>query len=279
MQLENPDGTGRPPHRVADFDVVRSLGAGGSFVLARPPQRLADAGEHVVLKVFPADAAGASDGVFEAVAQALRAIAAVRSEHLVRLLEVGQNAGLMYCAMEYLPGGSLAAPAVQLTFAEVLRAVSCAARGADALHEAGIAHRNIHPGSVVLHPDGARLADPGLSGYLSPGMTLTGRLGQPHLAFLDPDVLRGAPASRSSDLFSLGATLHFAASGRSLYPHLDESLPATALSTIMDHPPTVAAGLPEPIERIVRQCIDPHADDRPTTAGELATRLDALWKR
>lgn len=279
MELENTEQPAFTANRVADFDIVRSLGSGGSFVLAGTPDRLADVGEHVVLKVYSADAAGDGQGAFTAVASALRAIAAVRSDYLVRLLEVGRNDGLIYCAMEYLDGGSLAAPTAQLTFAEVLRAVSCAARGAHDLHEAGIAHRNIHPGAVILHPNGAKLADPGLSGYLSPGMTLTGRLGQPHLGFLDPDVLRGKAPSRSSDLFSLGATLHYAASGRSLYPGVDENRPTTALSAIMDNPPTIADGLPEPIERIVRQCIEPDADQKPQTAVDLADRLDMLWKR
>ncbi|WP_166741652.1 serine/threonine protein kinase [Cumulibacter soli] len=276
------DNTGHPAfavNRVADFDVVRALGSGGSFVLAKTPRRLAVHGEHAVLKVIPADAGADANSTFETITTALRAIAEIRSDFLVQLWEVGRNDGVVYCAMEHLPGGSLAAPATQLNFADVLRAISCAARGAHDLHEAGIAHRNIHPGAVVLHPHGAKLADPGLSGYLSPGMTLTGRLGQPHLAYLDPDVLRGKAPSRSSDLFSLGATLHYAASGRTLYPNLDESQPTAALSTILDNQPTVATGLPEPIERIVRQCIERTSDERPKTAGDLADRLDALWKR
>lgn len=279
MELENTARPAFTANRVADFAVVRSLGSGGSFVLADAPQRLADDAQRVVLKVFAADAAADPQGTFEAVSHALQAIAAVRSEYLVRLLEVGRNDGLIYCAMEYLDGGSLAAPSSQLTFAEVLRAVSCAARGAHDLHEAGIAHRNIHPGAVILHQHGAKLADPGLSGYLSPGMTLTGRLGQPHLGFLDPDVLRGKAPSRSSDLFSLGATLHYAASGRSLYPGIDESRPTAALSAIMDTPPTLASGLPEPIERIVRDCIACDGANKPGTAADLAERLDELWKR
>lgn len=279
MQQDHHSHPGLETGRVADFTVIRSLGHGGSFVLATPPPRLADAGGQVVLKVYRSDVAADEQGAFHAVADALRAIAAVDSTHLVRLLEVGRNNGLIYCAMEYLPSGSLAAPASQLNFAEVLRALACAARGAHDLHEAGIAHRNIHPGAVILHADGAKLADPGLSGYLNPGMTLTGRLGQPHLAFMSPQVLRGEPSSRASDLFSLGATLHFAASGQSLYPQVDQSRPSAALSTILEADPTVAPGLPEPIERIVRECIDPAEPNHPKTAGELADRLDALWKR
>lgn len=279
MTPDGPAGPARPRSRIADFEVVRSLGRSGSFVLARTPERLAGVGPEVVLKVVSADAATDSDGALQRVSAALRQIAAVRSPYLVRLIEVGRNDGLIYCAMEFLPGGSLAAPASQLTFAEVLRAVSCAARGAHDLHEHGIAHRNIHPAGVILHPDGARLADPGLATYLNPGMTLTGRLGHPHLAFMAPAVLAGQEPTRASDLFSLGATLHFAASGQTLYPHVDENDPTSALPAIMSSAPTLAAGLPGPIEQIVRDCIEAPAANRPKTAGDLADRLDSLWKR
>lgn len=279
MHPDQPPSTPAPTGRIADFAIIRPLGRSGSFVLATAPQRLAGSGEQVVLKVYPANAASDERGALDRVAEALRAIAAVPSEHLVRLLEVGRNDGLIYVAMEHLPGGSLAAPASQLTFAEVLQAVSGAARGAHDLHEHGIAHRNIHPGAVVLHPGGAKLSDPGLATYLNPGMTLTGRLGQPHLAFLAPAVLHGQDPTRASDLFSLGATLHFAASGQTLYPGVDDSDPSSALPAIMSRTPQVAPGLPAPIEQIVRQCIDPAAPDRPKTAGDLADRLDTLWKR
>lgn len=279
MHPDHPSDPTGPPGAIADFTVLRPLGRSGSIVLAAPPSRLGDAGSQVVLKVYPADAATDERSALDRVASALRAIAAVRSRYLVRLLEVGRNDGLIYYAMEHLPGGSLAAPASQLTFAEVLRAVSCAARGAHDLHEHGIAHRNIHPAGVILYADGARLSDPGLATYLNAGMTLTGRLGMPHLAFMSPELLRGQEPTRASDLYSLGATLHFAASGQTLYPHVDDSDPSAALPAIVSSTPTIDPGLPAPIAQIVQQCIDPAHPDRPKTAGDLADRLDALWKR
>lgn len=276
MQPQHPSAR---PSQVADFEIVRPLGRGGSFLLATPPHRLRDAGSHVVLKVYRADAANDQPAAMQRVSSALREFASVRSPYLVRLLEVGRNDGLIYCAMEHLAGGSLAAPANQLTFAHVLRAVAHAARGAHDLHEHGIAHRNIHPGAVILHPQGALLSDPGLATYLNPGMTLTGRLGQPHLTYMSPDVLRGQEPTRASDLFALAATLHYAASGQTLYPTIDDSNPSAALAEIMSSTPTIAPGLPGPIEQIVRQSIEPGNPDRPKTAGDLADRLDALWKQ
>jgi len=162
---------------------------------------------------------------------------------------------------------------------EAVRAVANAARGAHALHEAGIPHRNIHPAGIILHTDGAKLADPGLASYLNPGMTLTGRLGVPQVDFIAPDIIRGLPASRATDVWSLGATLHYVVSGQSIFPSLDRSNPVASLSAVLNTAPTIAEGLPQPVDQIVRECIDPNHADRPSSANDLADRLDVLWKR
>ena len=83
-----------------------------------------------------------------------------------------------------------------------------APRATHALHEAGIAHRDIKPANVLLYPGGAKLADLGLSHVLRPGVTI---------GYLDPCLIRGDRPSRASDIFSLGATLHYAVAGEGLY--------------------------------------------------------------
>src|SRR5213079_2710710 len=104
---------------------------------------------------------------------------------------------------EYLPGGSLAMPAEPPGRATALKAMADAARAAHALHEAGIAHADIKPGNVMLHPGGAKLADLGLSHVLSPGITIT-RMGPAgDIGYLDPCLIRGDRPSRASDVFSL----------------------------------------------------------------------------
>lgn len=272
-----PDTSSNSPGSIADFRIEKSLGQGGSFVLAIPPERLRFVGDRVVLKVFPTEVAANDESAVQSLTAALTAIAAVRSDYLVRFIEAGRNNGVFYCAMEYLSGGSLAAPTIPLTMGEALRAVANAARGADALHEAGIPHRNIHPAGIILHSEGAKLADPGLASYLNPGMTLTGRLGIPEVDFIAPAIIRGMPASRETDLWSLGATLHYVASGQSIFPHLDRSSPVASLSAVLNTAPTIAESLPGPVEDIVRQCLEPHHPNRPATAAALAEHIDALW--
>ncbi|MEO6956250.1 MAG: protein kinase [Antricoccus sp.] len=271
------DTTAKSAGFIADFQIDKPLGQGGSFFLAIPPERLRFLGDRVVLKVFPTEAAANDESAVQSLTTALSAIAAVRSDYLVRFIEAGRNNGVFYCAMEYLSGGSLAAPTIPLTMGEALRAVSNAARGAHALHEAGIPHRNIHPAGIILHAEGAKLADPGLASYLNPGMTLTGRLGIPEVDFIAPAIIRGQAASRETDLWSLGATLHYVASGQSIFPDLDRSSPVASLSAVLNTAPTIAQSLPGPVEDIVRQCLDPQHANRPATAAALAEHIDALW--
>ena len=143
---------------IADYRFIRQLGAGshGAFYLAYPPERLPVAAEFVAVKVLFGDS---SQDVFRWAHRELAAFAAVSSPYLVPLYDAGQQDGEVYYSMEYLPGGSIAVPAEPFDRITALRAMAHAARATHALHEAGIAHRDIKPGNVLLYADGAKLAD------------------------------------------------------------------------------------------------------------------------
>jgi serine/threonine protein kinase len=157
---------------IADYKFLRQLGAGshGVFYLAHPPKRLPVGAEFVAVKVL---SGGTSQDVFRWAHRELAAFAAVTSPYLVTLYDAGQQGEEVYYSMEYLPGGSVAAPAEPLSRATALVAMAHASRATHALHEAGIAHRDIKPGNVLLYPGGAKLADLGLSHVLRPGVTIT----------------------------------------------------------------------------------------------------------
>ena len=72
-----------------------------------------------------------------------------------------------------------------------MRALAAAARAAAALHAAGIAHRDIKPGNVLLHPDGGRLSDLGLAQVFTEGVTVTGMGGLDAIEYVDPALLLG----------------------------------------------------------------------------------------
>ncbi len=157
---------------IADYKFIRPLGVGshGVFYLAYPPKRLPVTAEFVAVKVL---SGGSSQDVLRWAHRELAAFAAVSSPYLVTLYDTGQQGQEVYYSTEYLSGGSVAVPAEPLTRATALQAMAHAARATHALHEAGIAHRDIKPGNVLLYPGGAKLADLGLSHVLQPGFTIT----------------------------------------------------------------------------------------------------------
>ena len=82
-----------------------------------------------------------------------------------------------------------------LTGDEIVRVVGHAAGAAHDLHEAGIAHRDIHPGNIFLLGESGKLGELGLAQLLAPGQTVTGISQQQSIEYLDPQILSGGQAS------------------------------------------------------------------------------------
>jgi serine/threonine protein kinase len=236
--------------RIADYELIRSLGAGnyGEFFLAVPPPRLRLDADQVAVKVL---SGMTNDDAFRRATRELRAY-----------------------AMEWSPLGTLAAPAQPPNGPEVVRAIAAAARAAHALHEGGVLHRAISPASVLITPDGGKLADLGLAEVLNPGQTATSVGGVGAVEFLDPAILLGARASRSSDIWSLGVTYHKARTGQGVFGDLPAE-PLAAIRKVLASTPQVAPNLPPDEASIIRRCLAP-AESRYLTAAELAADLAAL---
>jgi eukaryotic-like serine/threonine-protein kinase len=261
--------------KIADYRLVRSLGGGshGEFFLAEPPTRLGLDAEYVAVKVM---AGQTQDDAFRRATRELRLFAQVKSPHLVTLYDAGQEGGRFYYAMEYLPLGSLAAPARPLDRAHTLRAVADACRAAHVLHEAGIAHRSIKPANILLTEEGGKLSDLGLAQVLQPGMTVTGMGPIGSVEYLDPAILAGERAGRSSDLWSIGVTLHRAITGEGVYGELPENEPLVAIRKVLSSDPVLSDRLSADERALIEACLAADAADRPATALEVAERIDAL---
>ncbi len=258
---------------IADYEFIRSLGQGnhGEFFLATKPARLPVEAEYVAVKVLSGPT---SEDVFRRATRELSAFAAVQSPYLVALYDAGQQGDAFYYAMEYLPDGSLAAG--QHDRSTVIAAVADAARAAHALHEAGIVHRDIKPENVLLAGGHGKLADLGLSHILAPGVTVTGMGTTRSLEYTDPALIQGAAPSRATDVFSLGATLHRAASETGLYGELPDHDAMLALRRVLSQPPAVSPSLDPQLSAAVNWAISPNAFDRPATAAAFADHLDSL---
>lgn len=261
--------------QIADYRLEELLGEGnhGRFYKAAPPPRLRSDEEWVAVKVLDGQAV---EDEFRRFENELRLFASVRSPYLVELLDAGQHLGALFYVTRFYPLGSLAAPTRPVETPDVVRAVADAARGAHALHEVGVAHRDIKPSNVMLVEGGGRLGDLGLAQVLNPGQTVTGRGPIGAIEFMEPGVVRGEKASRSSDVWALGVTLHKALTGRSVFGSIPDRDVLSALRHILNATPEVAAELPEALAGVIGRCIAPAHQDRPATAAELADELEAL---
>ncbi|HET9893984.1 MAG TPA: serine/threonine-protein kinase [Streptosporangiaceae bacterium] len=260
---------------IADYHFIRKLGEGnhGAFYLARRPERLNVTADLLAVKVLTGSN---SQDTFRRATRELAAFAAVRSPYLVTLYDAGQQGDDLYYSMEYLPAGSLADAAGSLPPGQALTAVADAARAADALHDAGIAHNDIKPANIMLHDGRAKLSDLGLSQLLTPGLTITGLGSAGSVEFLDPAIIRGEMPSRATDIYALGASLHRVLTGTGLYGELPTDNTMVAMRRVLGHEAEISAALPQPIREVIAAAVHPDARSRPNTAAELAERLDAL---
>ncbi|GAA3817575.1 hypothetical protein GCM10022226_42710 [Sphaerisporangium flaviroseum] len=257
---------------IADYEFVRPLGAGnhGEFYLARRPERLPVDAEYVTVKVV----GGTGQDAFRRATRELKAFASVRSPFLVTLYDAGQQGGVFYYSMEYVEGGSLAGPAEPPSRDQTVRAVACAARAAQALHDEGLVHRDINPANVLLTAGGGKLSDLGLSQVLTPGATITGMGGLTSVEFTDPALLQGDDPTPGGDVWSLGATLHWATTGHGLYGELPTHDPLLTLRRVYSTTPSIRPELEPELSELVGSCIGDLAE-RPTASG-LADRLYRL---
>ncbi|MEV0429599.1 protein kinase [Micromonospora sp. NPDC050495] len=186
-----------------------------------------------------------------------RAIARLNNVNVVRIFDVLRTDGDPWIVMEYVPSKSLqdtiaedgpvsAAKAVEIGLG-VLGALKAA-------HKAGVMHRDVKPGNVLLGDDGrVVLTDFGLATIPGdPNVTRTGMvLGSP--AYIAPERARDGTAGPEADLWSLGATLYAAVEGKSPYARPSAIATLAALATEPLPPPKNAGPLKPVLQGLLRK--------------------------
>jgi serine/threonine protein kinase len=263
----------KPGDPLVDYVLTASLGQDGPTrtMLAQPPERLGLGDTQVVVKLLP----GGDDRAFRAFTRELKLYARVRHPALLTLFDAGQHEDLFFYSTEFCAGGSLAK--LESTSRPVtMRALEHAAHAVHHLHETGVVHRDIRPATILLRSDGsAALAD--LAVAQSASSTVTSMAPTASIGFIDPQLLLGAPASRATDLYALGATLHWLLTRQHLFPKLDGGDLLLAVRTVLSGSPTVRRDVLSPAEAdLITACLDRRIEARPTTAAEFAVLVGEL---
>jgi serine/threonine-protein kinase len=264
----------RPGDRIGSYRIDGIVGEGGAGIVFRAIRE--PDGGIVALKLLRTTAA--RDPVFARRFQhETRAARQLRHPNLVPLLDAGDDEGRPFIVSRYMAGGSLAQQlrVGPLDVGAAVQLVAEVAAGLDALHAAGIVHRDVTPGNVLLEPDGsAALGDFGLA--RSPrdtALTTPGRaVGT--LDYLAPEVIRGSPANAASDLYALGCVAYAALSGAA--PFAGGSMMQTAfghLERVPTDPLAGRSGVPGALGPAVLGALAKEPADRPPSATDYARAL------
>ncbi|WBB57979.1 serine/threonine-protein kinase [Streptomyces sp. WMMC500] len=198
----------------------------------------------------------------------------VAGRHTARVRAADPEAERPWLATDYVSAPSLAeltargGPADPATVARL--AADCAT-ALEALHTAGVVHRDLKPQNVLLPADGIRVIDFGISHATD--LTRT-RLTLGTLAYIAPEQARGEPATPACDVYALGATLCTLATGRP--PSPDTGDPVRLLALVARGAVELGA-VPEPLLGLVRACLalDPAARPGPVALRMLAQEAGA----
>ncbi len=205
----------------------------------------------------------------------------IEHPHVIRIHDVVATEELLFLVMELHPGGDLAdrlARGGPLAPAEVRRLAAQLCGALEAAHRAGVVHRDIKPQNVLVGPDpGAldvRLCDFGLARVADSAGLTTGStvLGTPE--YMAPEVIVDAYADPRSDIYSVGALLFEASTGRLPFRantpfqlmrrHVEEAAP---------RPRDLSPGLPPAIDAAITRALSKEPLDRFATAAELASAI------
>jgi serine/threonine protein kinase len=213
-----------------------------------------------------------------------RLAAAVDHEHVVTIYQVGEDCGVPFLAMQLLRGQTLEQrlerAGGRLPLPEVLRVGREIAAGLSAAHARGLIHRDIKPANVWLEEGRGhvRIVDFGLARGSEPDAQFTQAgtvIGTP--AYMAPEQGSGTAVDARCDLFSLGAVLYRAATGKAPFGDVNTLSVLRALATqtpVLPH--RIVPSLPRMFSGLVMRLLDKDPADRPQSALEVVEAIEVL---
>jgi len=231
----------------------------------------------VAIKILKDEYMG-DPGFLERFRAEARHAALVNHEGIANVYDYGEEDGSAFLVMELVPGEALSALIERersLPVDKVLDIVAQTAAALHAAHTAGLVHRDIKPGNLLITPDGrVKITDFGIARIADQvPLTATGQV-MGTVQYLSPEQASGKPASPATDIYSLGIVAYEALAGKR--PFTGESQVAIAMAQINDTPPELPPSIPEPVRNLVLSCIAKNPRNRPATAQHLARAAQML---
>jgi serine/threonine protein kinase len=234
-------------------------------------------GRTVAIKILKDEYLG-DPGFLERFRAEARHAALVNHEGIANVFDYGEEDGSAFLVMELVPGEALSTVLERervLSTDRVLDIVAQTASALQAAHAAGLVHRDIKPGNLLITPDGrVKITDFGIARIADQvPLTATGQV-MGTVQYLSPEQASGHPASPSTDIYSLGIVAYEALAGRR--PFTGESQVAIAMAQINETAPELPVTISEPVRNLVTTSIAKRPEDRPSSAAHLARAAQAL---
>jgi len=275
--------------RLGPYEIVAPIGAGGMGEVFKARDTRLE--RSVAVKVLPSEFA-TNPSLKLRFEREAKTISQLNHPHICTLHDIGSDNGIAYLVMELLEGDTLAERIAHgpLPLAEVLKYGAQVADALDRAHRAGITHRDLKPGNIMITKSGAKLLDFGLAKENESGAiealtslrtekkplteegTIVGTF-----QYMAPEQVEGQTVDHRTDIFAFGAVLYEMATGRRAFNGKSRaSLIASILTT---DPPSIASIqplTPPALDRLVRTCLEKEPDDRWQSAHDLRLELQAI---
>ncbi|MEF2976400.1 protein kinase domain-containing protein [Subtercola sp. YIM 133946] len=234
-------------------------------------------GRNVAIKILKDEYLG-DPGFLERFRAEARHAALVNHEGIANVFDYGEEEGSAYLVMELVPGEALSVILERehvLSTDRVLDIIAQTASALQAAHNAGLVHRDIKPGNLLITPDGrVKITDFGIARIADQvPLTATGQV-MGTVQYLSPEQASGQSASSTTDIYSLGIVAYECLAGKR--PFSGESQVAIAMAQINDTPPELPITIAEPVRNLVMSCIAKKPADRPASTAALARAASAL---
>ncbi len=270
---------GGMPQRLGRYVIEKHIGRGamGAVYLARDPR----INRSVAVKAIPIEKEFEDEELKEARLRFFReAESAGRLTHpnIITVFDAGEDKGLAYIAMEYVPGIPLTSfvdPTKLLAPKRALELVACTADALDYAHNQGVIHRDIKPANLLYNPkEGSlKISDFGVARMTDNNRTKTGIvLGTP--MYMSPEQLGAEKLTGLSDLFSLGVTLYELLVGEVPFKASNIAVLMTKITT--EDPVPVSgkrAGIPPSVDTVLAKALAKHPQSRFSSGAEMAIAL------